>query len=87
MALVRFQPFVDDFQTLQERFTGLFRIRLSPTSAGRKEWALDPLCDIYEEGDNIVVKAELPAWIGMTSTFRSRTTFSRCAARESERRK
>src|SRR5262245_58925853 len=61
MALVRFQPFVDDFQTLQERFNKIFQ---DSTLAhfGREEamgsWT--PLCDIYEEGDNIVVKAELP---------------------------
>jgi len=61
MALVRFQPFVDDFQTLQERFTRILRDS-TLAQVGNEEamgsWA--PLCDIYEEGDNIVVKAELP---------------------------
>lgn len=61
MALVRFQPFVDDFQTLQERFNRIFQDSALP-HFGREEamgsWA--PLCDIYEEGDNIVVKAEIP---------------------------
>jgi len=61
MTLVRFQPFVEDFQALQERFS---RILQDSTLArcGSEEamgsWA--PLCDIYEEGDNIVVKAEVP---------------------------
>jgi HSP20 family protein len=61
MALVRFQPFTDDFQALQERINRLF----SDTAFGRFSadeamgaWA--PPCDIYEDGDNIIVKAELP---------------------------
>jgi HSP20 family protein len=61
MTLVRFQPFVDDFQTLQERFNRIFQDS-ALAHFGREEamgsWT--PLCDIYEEGDNIVVKAELP---------------------------
>ncbi len=61
MTLVRFQPFVDDFQTLQERFNRIFQDS-ALAHFGREDamgsWT--PLCDIYEEGDNIVVKAELP---------------------------
>jgi len=59
MALVRFQPFVDDFQALQERIGRIMDTALS--RAGEEAmgaWA--PSCDIYEEGDSIVVKAELP---------------------------
>ena len=41
-------------------------------------WA--PAVDIYEKDGNIVLKAELPESIRMTSTFAWRTTSSRCAA-------
>lgn len=61
MALVRFQPFVDDFQNLQERLNRVFQD--SPLARFGGEEAMGswtPLCDIYEEGDNIVVKAEIP---------------------------
>jgi len=61
MTLVRFQPFADDFQGLQERINRIFA-DTTHSRFGSEEtmqaWA--PLCDIYEEGDNIVVKAELP---------------------------
>jgi HSP20 family protein len=62
MALVRFQPFVGDFQTLQERANRIFQDS-ALSQFGREEEGMGswtPLCDIYEEGDNIVVKAELP---------------------------
>ncbi len=61
MALVRFQPFVDDFQALQERINRIFADTTVSRFGGEEPmgaWA--PLCDIYEDGDNIVVKAELP---------------------------
>jgi len=52
---------VDNFQTLEERFNRILRDS-ALAQIGNEEamgsWA--PLCDIYEEGDNIVVKAELP---------------------------
>ena len=61
MALVRFQPFVEDFQALQERInrivadTGFSRFGSDEPMGS---WA--PQCDIYEDGESIVVKAELP---------------------------
>ena len=61
MSLVRFRPLYDDFQHLQDRFnqifgdTGLSRLSNEETMGN---WA--PLCDIYEDGENIVVKAEMP---------------------------
>src|SRR2546428_9140254 len=62
MAIVRFQPFVDDFQALQERINRIFSdtafARLGAAEESMGAWA--PLCDIYEDGENIVVKAELP---------------------------
>ena len=61
MAIVRFQPFVDDFQALQERINRIFA-DTAFSRLGSEEpmgsWA--PLCDIYEDGESIVVKAELP---------------------------
>ena len=61
MALIRLHPFVDEFQNLQDRFNRMFQD--SPLSRPNGDetmtsWA--PPCDIYEEGDNIVVKTELP---------------------------
>jgi len=61
MALVRFQPFVDDFQALQERINRIFSdtaFSRFPAEEAMGAWA--PPCDIYEDGDNIIVKAELP---------------------------
>jgi HSP20 family protein len=61
MALVRFQPFVDDFQALQERVNRIFNDTGLSRFAGEESmgaWA--PLCDIFEDGENIIVKAELP---------------------------
>jgi len=61
MAIVRFQPFVDDFQALQERINHIFA-DTAFSRFGNEEpmssWA--PLCDIYEDGEGIAVKAELP---------------------------
>src|SRR5262245_982378 len=61
MAIMRFQPFVDDFQALQERMNRIFAdtaLSRFPSEETMGSWA--PLCDIYEIGDDIVVKAELP---------------------------
>ncbi len=61
MALVRFQPFVDDFQALQERINRIFADTTFSRLGGEETiGAWSPLCDIYEDGDDIVVKAELP---------------------------
>src|SRR5437867_12597049 len=61
MALVRFQPFVDDFQALQDRINRIFQdTSVSRFGGDETMGAWTPLCDSYEEGDNIVVKAELP---------------------------
>jgi HSP20 family protein len=61
MALVRFQPFVDDFQALQERINRIFNDTAFSRLAAEDtmgSWA--PVCDIYEDGESILVKAELP---------------------------
>ena len=61
MALVRFQPFAGDFQALQERIHRIFQdTALSHIGEETTLGAWTPSCDIFEEGDNIVVKAELP---------------------------
>jgi len=61
MALVRLQPFVDDFQNLQERFHRIFEdTALSRFTGEESMGSWSPRCDIYEEGDTIVVKAEVP---------------------------
>ena len=61
MALVRLQPFLDDFQALQERINRVFNdTALSRFGAEETMGSWSPLCDIYEDGDSIVVKAELP---------------------------
>lgn len=61
MALVRFQPFVEDFQALQDRINRIFQDTSMSRFAGEDALAAwTPLCDIYEEGENILVKAELP---------------------------
>ncbi len=61
MALVRFQPFVDDFHGLQERVNRLFADTALPHLAGEDTMgAWSPLCDIYEDDESIQVKAELP---------------------------
>ena len=61
MALVRFQPFSDDFQALQERINRIFSDSAFSRLGGEETmgaWA--PPCDIYEDGDCIIVKAEVP---------------------------
>jgi HSP20 family protein len=61
MAIMRFQPFVDDFQALQDRINRILADTALSRFSGEEtmgSWA--PLCDIYEIGDDIVVKAELP---------------------------
>src|SRR5437867_456134 len=61
MTLVRFQPFVDDFQTLQDRFNKIFQdSALARFGSDETMGSWTPRCDIYEDGDNIVVKAEVP---------------------------
>jgi len=61
MAIVRWEPF-SDLVTAQRAFDRLFRGAISP-AAGEGEvstrtWA--PPVDIYENGDHLVLKAELP---------------------------
>ena len=60
MALVRFQPFADDFQALQERIHRIFQDTALSRVGEEAMGAWVPSCDIYEEGDSIIVKAELP---------------------------
>jgi HSP20 family protein len=61
MAIVRFEPFLNPVTT-QNQFERLFREAFSPvlgeSEASTRTWA--PPVDIYENGDNLVLKAELP---------------------------
>ena len=60
MAIVRWEPFRDLMAT-QREFDRLFREAFSPVSGegevSTRTWA--PPVDIYENGDNLVLKAEL----------------------------
>jgi len=61
MAIVRWEPFRDLMAT-QREFDRLFREAFSPALAegevSTRTWA--PPVDIYENGENLVLKAELP---------------------------
>jgi HSP20 family protein len=61
MAIVRWEPF-RDLLTSQREFDRFFREAFSPAMGGgevsTRTWA--PPVDIYENGDNLVLKAELP---------------------------
>jgi len=61
MAIVRWEPF-RDLVTSQRDFDRLFREAFSPVygegELSTRTWA--PPVDIYENGDNLVLKAELP---------------------------
>ena len=61
MAIVRFEPFCGPV-TAQNQFERLFREAFSPvlgeSEVSTRTWA--PPVDIYENGDNLVLKAELP---------------------------
>jgi HSP20 family protein len=65
MAIVRFEPF-RDLLSLQDRMNRLFDESYRSTQRGAPddEWALGglwaPAVDIYEQGTDIVLKAELP---------------------------
>ena len=61
MAIVRWEP-LRNLVTAQSEFERFLREAFSPTSAegevSTRTWA--PPVDIYENGDNLVLKAELP---------------------------
>ena len=61
MAIVRWEPF-RDLMTTQREFDRLFKEAFSPLfgegELSTRTWA--PPVDIYENADNIVLKAELP---------------------------
>jgi HSP20 family protein len=65
MAIVRFEPF-RDVLSLQDRMNRLFdeSFRATQRASADDEWALGgswaPAVDIYEQGSDIVLKAELP---------------------------
>ncbi len=63
MAIVRFEPF-RNLVTAQSEFDRFIREALSPTlgegEVSTRTWA--PPVDIYENGDNLVLKAELPGF-------------------------
>ncbi len=61
MAIARWEPF-RELMTAQRDFDRLFREAFAPAmhegEASTRTWA--PPVDIYENGDNLVLKAELP---------------------------
>ena len=62
MAIVRWEP-LRDMLTAQRELDRLFRGAFGPVAVGEEEastrtWA--PPVDIFENGDNLVLKAELP---------------------------
>lgn len=65
MAIVRWEPF-RDMVGIQERMNRLFdeAFRGAPRTGAEDDWALGgswaPVVDIYEQGGDIVLKAELP---------------------------
>lgn len=63
MAIVRWEPF-RDLLSLQERMNRMFGEYRGAGAAPDDEWALGgswaPAVDIYEQGNDIVLKAELP---------------------------
>jgi len=63
MAIVRFEPF-RELTSLQERMNRLFSESYRAQQTGDDDWALGgtwaPAVDIYEQDNNIVLKAELP---------------------------
>jgi HSP20 family protein len=63
MAIVRFEPF-RDLMSLQDRMNRLFGESYRAQQGAEDDWALGgtwaPAVDIYEQDNNIVIKAELP---------------------------
>lgn len=63
MAIVRWEPF-RELLSLQERMNRMFGEYRGATAGADDEWALGgswaPAVDIYEQGSDIVLKAELP---------------------------
>ena len=63
MAIVRWEPF-RDLLSLQERMNRLFEESHRARVGSEDDWALGgswaPAVDIYEQGSDIVLKAELP---------------------------
>jgi HSP20 family protein len=63
MAIVRWEPF-RDLLNLQERMNRMLGEYRGAAAASDDEWALGgswaPVVDIYEQGNDIVLKAELP---------------------------
>jgi len=58
MAIVRWEP-LRDLMTTQREFDRLFREAFSPEGeVSTRTWA--PPVDIYENGDSLVLKAEVP---------------------------
>jgi HSP20 family protein len=63
MAIVRWEP-IRDLLSLQERMNRMFNEQFRGAQGTDDEWALGgswaPAVDIYEQGNDIVLKAELP---------------------------
>ncbi len=63
MAIVRWEPF-RDLLSLQERMNRMFGEYRQSAGPSDDDWALGgswaPAVDIYEQGNDIVLKAELP---------------------------
>lgn len=62
MQLIKWNPARELFG-LRNHMNGLFDDFFYPTSKTRQDdglWAWNPAVDIYEEADNLVIKAEIP---------------------------
>lgn len=59
MSLVRWDPF-RDLLTMQDRMNRLFSDAFSRTAGEEATGAWLPAVDIYEQGDNLVLQAEVP---------------------------
>ena len=62
MELVRWNPF-REMSDLRDRFNRMFGDMLYPATVENQEmsqWSWNPVVDIYDNDDSIVIKAELP---------------------------
>lgn len=62
MAIVRWKDPIGEFSSIHERMNRLFEEAFSPSLAPEEGWnrSWEPAVDIYEVGEAIVVKAEIP---------------------------
>lgn len=73
MPIIKYNPFadVDDFPTGLRVFQDTINRVLSNQGGTTRPWA--PAVDILENENELVLKADLPAWTSRTSIFKLRT--------------